>query len=95
MARSNRSAGSKLRKNIKVSGNRQGSAVKAETKAGADAGVPEWDEAEDMQELIPDIDIMLGKPVKSPAYDASVRARIEMLREERMLREAITDTFDF
>ncbi len=55
----------------------------------------EWEEApEDLDEL-PDIYSMLDKPAPERSCDTGVRRRIEMLREERQLQQALSEVFDF
>jgi hypothetical protein len=55
----------------------------------------EWEEdAEGLEELA-EISGMLDKPAPERSCDAGVRRRIEMLREERQLQQALTEVFDF
>jgi hypothetical protein len=55
---------------------------------------PEWEEMSGNPELIPGVEEMLEKPAASYATDAEARRRIEMLREERLLQQALSDVFD-
>lgn len=56
--------------------------------------LPEWDEVSDELAPIPDIDGMLDKPAANQGSDPMARRRIEMLREERLLQQALSDGFD-
>jgi len=83
---------------------RAGRGRSAKTAAGAaratdetsrdDADLQEWDEVSDELSPIPDIDGMIGKPAANQGSDPMTRRRIEMLREERLLAQALSDGFD-
>jgi len=59
-----------------------------------DDDLQEWDEVSGELSPIPDIDGMIGKPAANQGSDPMTRRRIEMLREERMLAQALSDGFD-
>jgi hypothetical protein len=56
--------------------------------------LPEWDEVPEDLTAITDIDGLLGRPSAGPGSDAEARRRIEMLREERLLQQALSDVFE-
>lgn len=67
------------------------------TAAGAEgheAVLPEWDEVPEDPGVIPDLDGLMGKPAAIQGNDPETRRRIEMLREERLLQEVLSDVFD-
>ena len=69
------------------------------TSANAGAEKPEavlteWDEVSEDLSVIPDIEGLIGKPAANHGNDAEARRRIEMLREERLLKQALSDVFD-
>jgi hypothetical protein len=59
-----------------------------------DAALPEWDEVSEDLAALPDIDGLIGKPAANTGNDAEARRRIERLREERQLQQALSDVFD-
>ena len=70
---------------------------KLQTKADARRQEPmesEWEEMSESLELIPGVEEMLENPAASYGTDAEARRRIEMLREERLLQQTLSDVFD-
>jgi len=57
------------------------------------ATTPEWEPAEDSRDPSPEFD-MAPLPGAAGSDDAEARRRIEQLREERQLRQALSDGFD-
>jgi hypothetical protein len=56
--------------------------------------LPEWDEGPEDLTAIPDIEVMIARPAANTGNDAEARRRIERLREERQLQQALSDVFD-
>lgn len=57
-------------------------------------GQAEWEDAGEELDVIPDIDGLLARPAANRASDSEARRRIEMLREDRLLKQALSDVFD-
>lgn len=66
--------------------------VKSDSKPSLQS---EWEEVSDEQDELPEIYNMLDKPAPGRDCDSAVRRRIEMLREERQLQQALSEVFDF
>jgi hypothetical protein len=56
--------------------------------------LPEWDEGPEDLTTIPDLEVMITRPAANTGNDAEARRRIERLREERQLQQALSDVFD-
>jgi hypothetical protein len=54
----------------------------------------EWEDAGEELDVIPDIDGLLSRPAANRGTDSEARRRIEMLREDRLLQQALSDVFD-
>lgn len=59
-----------------------------------DGNQADWEEGGDEIDLIPDIDGLLGRPAANRSNESEARRRIEMLREDRALQQALSDVFD-
>ena len=55
----------------------------------------EWEDMSESLEMIPGIEEILEKPAANYGADAEARRRIEMLREERLLQQSLSDVFDW
>jgi hypothetical protein len=73
-------------------GNAKADSVKADSKEPLQG---EWEEVSEELDEFPDIYSMLDKPAPERSCDTGVRRRIEMLREERQLQQALSEVFDF
>lgn len=81
----------------KTRGNARGAAVAASTSrldANQDVTQVEWEDVTDELDVIQDIDGLLNKPAANRSNENEARRRIEMLREERLLQQALSDVFD-
>jgi hypothetical protein len=54
----------------------------------------DWEDAGEELDVIPDIDGLLSRPAANRGNDSEARRRIEMLREDRLLQQALSDVFD-
>lgn len=54
----------------------------------------DWEDAGEELDVIPDIDGLLARPAANRVCDNEARRRIEMLREDRLLQQALSDVFD-
>ncbi len=55
----------------------------------------EWEDVPDEHlDVIPDIDGLLDRPAANRNTENEARRRIEKLREERLLQQALSDVFD-
>jgi hypothetical protein len=70
------------------------SADKASKKTDQDAVQADWEDVVEELDVIPDIDGLLGKPAANRSSENEARRRIEKLREERLLQQALSDIFD-
>jgi hypothetical protein len=99
MARNNapqRPAGDKARRPGRGKTRTTGTAA-APATSGAEyheSVLPEWDEVPEDLSVIPDFEGLAGKPAANHGNDAEARRRIERLREERLLQQALSDVFD-
>jgi hypothetical protein len=103
MARSNAAAkqgGGKGSRTSRGKSKNTGTASTAATASAAGSNesheevLPEWDEVTEDLTVLPDIDGLIGKPAANHGNDAEARRRIERLREERQLQQALSDVFD-
>lgn len=62
--------------------------------ADQDAAQAEWEDASEELDVLPDIDGLLARPAVNRGSDPEARRRIEMLREDRLLQQALSDVFD-
>jgi hypothetical protein len=75
----------------------RGSAATADRtrkESDEDAGQGEWEEVGEELDVITDIDGLLDRPAANRGSDSEARRRIEMLREDRLLQQALSDVFD-
>ena len=68
---------------------------KVQTKVDAMRQESEWEDMSESLEMIPGIEEILEKPAANYGADAEARRRIEMLREERLLQQSLSDVFDW
>jgi hypothetical protein len=73
-------------------GNAKADSAKADSKQSPQV---EWEEDSDGLDELPDISSMLENPAAERSCDTGIRRRIEMLREERQLQQALSEVFDF
>ena len=96
MARNNhspgRSGGKAARAGRGKSGTGTGAA--ADRPEGRETVLPEWEEGPEDLTAIPDLEVMVSRPAANAGNDAEARRRIERLREERQLQQALSDVFD-
>jgi len=101
MARSNSSTamGVASKRPVRNQGHKSQLAVQEKTAAAkADSSQSpqvEWEEDSEGLDELPDINSLLEKPAAERSCDTGIRRRIEMLREERQLQQALTEVFDF
>ena len=69
-------------------------ADKARKEPDTDIAQAEWEDVAEELDVIPDIDGLLSKPAASRSTENEARRRIEKLREDRLLQQALTDVFD-
>ncbi len=69
-------------------------ADKARNDTDPDAAQAEWEDVAEELDVIPDIDGLLNKPAANRSTDSEARRRIERLREDRLLQQALSDVFD-
>jgi hypothetical protein len=68
-----------------------GKAANCDTRDGVSS---EWEDVGEELDVIPDIDGLLDRPAANRGSDSEARRRIEMLREDRLLQQALSDVFD-
>jgi len=54
----------------------------------------EWEDMAGDTEAIPDLDGLTERPAANMNSESEARRRIEMLREERQLQQALSDVFE-
>ena len=70
-------------------------ADKVRKATGQDDAQGDWEDVADVTDVIPDIiDGLLDRPAANRNGDSEARRRIEMLREERLLQQALSDVFE-
>lgn len=70
-------------------------ADKVRKATGQDAPPGDWEDAADETDVIPDIiDGLLDRSAANRHSESEARRRIEMLREERLLQQALSDVFE-
>jgi hypothetical protein len=100
MARNNHSPGRSGGKAARTGRGKSGAGTGAAAGATADRPegretvLPEWDEGPEDLTAIPDLEVMVSRPAANAGNDAEARRRIERLREERQLQQALSDVFD-
>jgi hypothetical protein len=98
MARTKTAARASAAPGRKTGGNARGIAAaidKARKNANQEATPAEWEEVTEELDVIPDIDGLLEKPAANRSTENEARRRIEKLREDRLLQQALSDVFDF
>jgi hypothetical protein len=68
-----------------------GKAVKNDARDGVSS---EWEDVGEELDVIPDIDGLLDRPAANRGSESEARRRIEMLREDRLLQQALSDVFE-
>jgi len=69
-------------------------ADKARKDVDQEASPAEWEDVAEELDVIPDIDGLLEKPAANRSSENEARRRIEKLREDRLLQQALSDVFD-
>lgn len=69
-------------------------ADKTRNDTDPDAAQAEWEDVVEELDVIPDIDGLLNKPAANRSTDSEAHRRIERLREDRLLLQALSDVFD-
>ncbi|HUT41395.1 MAG TPA: hypothetical protein VM011_08650 [Gammaproteobacteria bacterium] len=67
----------------------------ARKDADQNAAQADWEDVVEELDVIPDIDGLLDKPAANRSSENEARRRIERLREERLLQQALSEVFDF
>ena len=69
-------------------------ADKARKNTDQNAAQADWEDVVEELDVIPDIDGLLDKPAANRTSENEARRRIERLREERLLQQALSEVFD-
>jgi len=79
----------------RIRGKAAANAVKSRKGAEQESAQAEWEDvADEHLDVIPDIDGLLERPAVNRNSDSEARRRIEKLREDRLLQQALSDGFD-
>ena len=98
MARTKSTARAAVAPGRKASAGKTRGVASTAGKAGKDtdqnAAQADWEDVVEELDVIPDIDGLLDRPAANRSSENEARRRIERLREERLLQQALSEVFD-